>query len=84
VRAQKLFHEAREAALDHVRLLEQAIDQVQGLSEAVLDGGEAYDPGIREFARQMAETMRWKGKSLEALAAREAERTHSPAPMRLR
>ncbi len=71
LRARTLFHEAREAAMDHVRLLQQAIAQVRDLSDAVLEGGDVYDPGVREFARQLSETMLWKGRSLEVLAARQ-------------
>jgi hypothetical protein len=72
-RALKLYEEARKVSLDQLRLLADAIAETRALAEGVLDGGDLYAPGVRDFAERLADELLWRGKSLEALAQRQAE-----------
>ena len=63
--------EARNASLEHLRALERAIVTVRDLSDEVVHGGDLYTPGLRELARNLAEDLFWKAKTLELLSARQ-------------
>jgi hypothetical protein len=80
LRAQKLFEDAKRAALEQARLLEDAIEQARTLAEAVAEGGELYDPGLREAARQLSEMLVWKSKNLQSLRERSLASLEGPAP----
>lgn len=69
-RAARLLAEARVAARDQVRLVEQAIDATARLSAQVADGGDIYPPGVRELCRRMAADAELHSKTLGALATR--------------
>jgi hypothetical protein len=81
-RAHQLFAEARRAAQDHLRQLAAAIDAVRTLSEAVVEGGELYAPGVRDLAARLAEDLLWRGKSLERLTGGPAMRAAMAEPAR--
>lgn len=70
-RARLLMQEARFAAIEHLETLEAAIKVVRDLSTEVLQSGDLYPVGVRDLAAHLAEDLLWRGKSLEALAARE-------------
>ena len=74
LRARQLFDEARAASLEHLRALERAIVTVRDLSDEVVHGGDLYAPGLRELARNLAEDLFWKAKTLELLSRRQGER----------
>jgi hypothetical protein len=80
LRAQKLFEDARRAALEQVGLLEDALEQARSLAEAVVEGGELYDPGLREAARQLRETLTWKAKNLQSLKERSLASLQTSSP----
>jgi hypothetical protein len=67
LRAQQLYEEARRASQDHLRELAAAIDQVRTLSEAVVEAGDLYGPGVHDLAERLAEELFWRGKTLEKL-----------------
>lgn len=70
-RARSLLRDAKRASLEHVSLLEAALKSARELSDAVVDAGNLYDPGLREVARQLSDLLLWKSKTLQALAQRE-------------
>ena len=70
-RARLLMHAARAAAVEQLEALNAAIKVVRELSLEVIDGGDAYDVGIRDLAARLSEDLLWRGKNLEALTARE-------------
>jgi hypothetical protein len=70
LRARRLFHEAKEASLEHVEALRSAIGVVCDLADAVAEGDELYGPGLREFASRLTEDLFWKSKTLEMMAQR--------------
>lgn len=73
LKALRLYEEARRVSLDQLRLLADAIAETRSLAEGVLEGGDLYAPGVRDLAERLAEELLWRGKSLEALAQRQAE-----------
>jgi hypothetical protein len=73
LKALQLFEEARAVSLEHLRALEAAMANVRGLAEAVVDAGDLYVPGLREFARTLGEDLMWKSKTLELLSLRQCE-----------
>jgi hypothetical protein len=73
-RARLLLQAARAAAVEQLDALDAAIKVVRSLSLEVLDGGDAYSAGVRDLAAHLSEDLLWRGKSLEAHAARERSR----------
>ncbi len=69
-RAQRLYAEAREAALEQVGELESALEQVAALSKSIAEGGDIYPYGIRELCRRAADDTLARRQTLNALAAR--------------
>ena len=72
VRARRLFEEARKATLEHLRQAEAAIAQAAGLLAEVAEGGDLYAPGLRDFAGRLAEDLRGKARTFQALSSRQA------------
>jgi hypothetical protein len=73
LKALKLYEEARKVSFEQLRLLAGALAEAHALTEAVLDGGDLYAPGVRDFAERLADELFWRGKTLEALAQRQAD-----------
>jgi len=71
LRARQLMAEARAAAVEQLEALDAAMVAVRELSLDVLQGGDLYSVGVRDLAARLAEDLLWRGKSLEALTARE-------------
>jgi hypothetical protein len=42
------------------------------LAQEVVEAGQVYGPGLEDFAGRLAEDLFWRGKTLEALAARQS------------
>lgn len=70
-RARQLLAQARGVSLEHLKLLQDALAEAQALSEAVVQGGDLYTPGLHDFARRLAEDLRWRAGTLEALTERQ-------------
>ena len=77
-RARQLLAQARTVSLEHLKALQQAIAEAQVLSEAVVQGGDLYTPGLHDFAKRLSEDLLWRTKTLEALTERQriAARTY--------
>ena len=67
VRAARLLAEAREAAGEHVKLLEQALTDVGVIAQQIADGGEVYPVGVRELCRRLAEDAAAKSQTVDAM-----------------
>ena len=67
LRASRLLAEAREAAGEHVKLLEQALLDVVGIAQQIADGGEVYPVGVRELCRRLAEDAAAKSQTVESM-----------------
>jgi hypothetical protein len=72
VKARQLFEEARTISLDHLSVLDSAMVTVGDLLDAIVEGGDLYAPGLREFAGRLAEDLSWKTKTLRMLSLRQA------------
>ncbi len=72
-RAQQLLAEARTVSLEHLAALVAAIAATRDLARDVVDAGDVYGPGLEDFAGRLAEDLFWRGKTLDALAARQSE-----------
>jgi hypothetical protein len=73
VKARQLYEEARLASLEHLRALDAAIATVRDLSDAIVEGGELYAPGLRDLARRLSEDLSWKAKTLQKLSQRQRD-----------
>ena len=69
-RAQRLFAEAQSAALEQVVYLEHALDAAADIARAIADGGDIYPAGVRDLCSRLAEDVRSRNHTLEALAQR--------------
>lgn len=69
-RVRRLQAEARQLAKDHVKALSAAMADLEALAAEIAEGGEAYAPGVREVARQLAEELDSRVQTLEAISAR--------------
>ena len=72
-RARELFADARTASLDHLSALAEQITVVRQLLETVIDAGDLYVPGVRDFSIRLTEDLFWRSKTLEMLSQRQAE-----------
>jgi hypothetical protein len=70
-RARQLLAQARSISLEHLKALQDALAEAQALSEAVVQGGDLYTPGLHDFARRLAEDLRWRAGTLQALTERQ-------------
>jgi hypothetical protein len=71
VRAGELLRQARAAGLEQLADLSAAIQVVRDLAQDVALGGDAYGVGVRDLAQRLADDLRGRAGSLEALAERE-------------
>lgn len=69
-RIQRLQAEARAMAIEHIKALEAAIDEVARLAGEVAKGGEVYPVGARELARQMLGDFEGRRRALDAIVGR--------------
>lgn len=67
VRASRLLAEAREAANEHVQMLEQALLNVMEIAQQIAEGGEVYPVGVRELCRRLAEDSSAKSQTVESM-----------------
>lgn len=66
-RALRLMVEAKAAADEQVRALEQALALVAGLSADVAEGGEVYPPGVRDIAKRITGDAAWCAQTLDTI-----------------
>lgn len=69
-RVQRLQAEAKQLAKDHVKAFSTAMADLEALAAEISEGGDAYGPGVREIARQLAEDLDSRIQTLEAIVAR--------------
>ena len=69
-RVRRLQAEARQLAKDHVKAFGAAMSDLEALAVEIAAGGDAYAPGVREVARQLAEELGARVQTLEAISAR--------------
>lgn len=69
-RVRRLQDEARGLARDHVRALEEKLEELERMSAEIADGGEAYPVGVREIARRLQEDAEVRNQALQAIMAR--------------
>ena len=70
-KARLLFEEARIASLDHLHAVDQSLVSVIVQLEAIVDGGDLYDVGLRDLAQKLAEDLTWKLKTLRMRSQRQ-------------
>jgi hypothetical protein len=70
-RARLLLAQAKSVSLEHLKALQDVLAEAQALSEGVVQGGDLYTPGLHDFARRLAEDLRWRAGTLEALTERQ-------------
>jgi hypothetical protein len=70
-RARQLLLQAKAVSLEHLQALEDALVQARTLSEAVVEAGDLYGPGLHDFAKRLAEELSYREKTLEALTERQ-------------
>jgi len=68
LKARRLYEEARAASLEHLRALEAALGQVRTLTDAIVEAGDLYAPGVSQFATRLGEDLFWRAKTLAKLA----------------
>lgn len=64
-RAARLMGEARQAAHEQIKALEQALAAVSSLAAEIAEGGDIYQPGARELCRKLVEDAAWSTQTLE-------------------
>jgi hypothetical protein len=69
-RVRRLQAEAKQLAKDHVKAFGAAMSDLEALAAEIAAGGDAYSPGVRELARQLAEDLGARVQTLEAISAR--------------
>ena len=72
-RAVKLYAEARGAAMEQVRIVEDSLAKVIALSAEIAEGGEVYPVGVRDLCRRLADDLASRVATLDALAQRNLE-----------
>jgi len=69
-RVSRLQVEAAALAREQMQALHQALDEVERLSNEIVQGGEAYPVGARELARRLAEDTRATAQTMDVLLSR--------------
>jgi len=69
-RMQALQAEARRLATDHAGGMLAALTDLQALAAEIAAGGEAYPPGVRAVARDVAMACERHGQTLQAINGR--------------
>jgi hypothetical protein len=67
MRASRLLAEARDAAGEQVRALEQALLEVAEIAREIAAGGAVYPAGVRDLCRRLSEEVVAKSQTMEAL-----------------
>ena len=71
-RVKRLQAEARALAAEQIDQLEAALLMAANLAQEIADGGDAYAIGARELAARLAEDLRAKAETMEAIMSRVA------------
>ncbi len=71
-RVQALQAQARELAAEHVAHFLAQLDEVAALAAEIATGGEAYSPGVKETARQVADQAPQAALNIRAIVGRSA------------
>ena len=71
VKARQLFEEARAVSLEHLHALDEALVDVGEQLNAIVEAGDLYAVGLREFAQKLAEDLTWRTKTLRMLSQRQ-------------
>lgn len=71
VKARQLFEEARTVSLDHLRDVDETMVSLGEQLNAIVEAGDLYAVGLREFAQKLAEDLTWKTKTLRMLSQRQ-------------
>jgi hypothetical protein len=80
-RARRLMQEAQVLACEEVEMLRRTLADSVRQAEAIRDGGEIFPIGVREQARQLADSLPTIIQTLQALSERRLrEVTHEPVP----
>ena len=66
----RLKAEAESAARDHSAMLLRAIVELEAIAADIVDGGEAYSPGVRETARRLGPELEMARMNVESLLGR--------------
>jgi hypothetical protein len=69
-RAHRLYAEARAAAMEQVRAVEQSLARVIVLAEEISEGGDVYPAGVRDLCRRLGDDLTARTNTLESLAQR--------------
>ena len=69
-RVKRLQAEARALGAEQIDQLEAALLMAANLAQEIADGGDAYAIGARELAARLAEDLRAKAETMEAIMSR--------------
>lgn len=69
-KVRRLQAEARSLAKDHVRALTQALADVEEMAREIAAAGDAYAPGVPDFARRLADDCANRAQTLTAINSR--------------
>lgn len=72
-RAQRLYAEARGAAMEQIRAVEDSLSRAIVLAGEVAEGGDVYPAGVRDLARRLSEDLSGRLSTLESLSQRNLE-----------
>ncbi len=70
----RLMREAQQAADEQVKVLEDALLAIAGLSVEIANGGEVYPVGVRDICRRLAEDSIWRVQTLESIQRQSNDR----------
>jgi hypothetical protein len=68
------MREAQQAADEQVKVLEDALLAIAGLSVEIANGGEVYPVGVRDICRRLAEDSIWRVQTLESIQRQSNDR----------
>ena len=69
-RAQRLYAEAKSAAFEQVKALEDSLSVVVGLAAEIAEGGEVYPAGVRDLCRRLGEDLQQRSQTLDVITQR--------------
>lgn len=72
VKARQLFEEARAVSLGHLQDVDEAMSNLSDQLTAIVEAGDLYAVGLRQFAQKLAEDLSWKTKTLRMLSQRQS------------
>jgi hypothetical protein len=73
-RARQLYAEARSAAMEQVRAVEQSLERVIALAGEISEGGDIYPVGVRDLCRRLTADLAARTATLDSLAQRNLDR----------